>query len=47
MRKMSNNINSVRTTGNDLKGYYMGSSYACSPKADWHEFRPEEGHRGS
>ena len=36
MQMMSNNMCLIKTTGRNLKGYGNGSSYACSPREDWH-----------
>jgi len=33
---MSNNISMIKNTGCNLKGYGKDSSYACSPREDWH-----------
>lgn len=36
MQLMSNNMSMINTTVRNLKGYGKGSSYACSPREDWH-----------
>ena len=36
MQLMSNNMSLIKNTGCNLKGYGKGSSYACSPREDWH-----------
>jgi len=33
---MSKHINLTENTCGNLKGYGKGSSYACSPREDWH-----------
>ena len=39
MQMMSNNMSLIKNTGCNLKGYGKGSSYACSPREDWHFMR--------